>query len=376
MKENCINIGVLFSQSGPMAVSETAHLQGVLLACDEINAGGGVKGQQLNPIILDPEGDDRKYSEMATQLLLQYRVHAIFGCCLSSSRKAVLPIVERFNGILFYPSVYEGFEYSSNVIYGGAVPNQLIIPLIEYIFKHHGRRIALIGSDTLYSREINRVVCEFLSESDGYVVSEHYLPFNLTNTAASNIMGLVLNDEVDTILSTVVGEASITLYSSYAQIETSSTKPPIASLTTTESELAKMEPSVRAGHLAVATYFSTLNSSNNLLFVEAFQKKYGSSVQPSVYSETAYSLVQMFAAALAQCQEFTSDNVLAAISGSVLKAPKGDIFVDIGTNHMSSRPLIGIANERGQYDIVWKSEKIICPDPYLISYTRSLSDGK
>ncbi len=189
-------------------------------------------------------------------------------------------------------------------------------------------------------------------------------------------MGLVLNDEVDTILSTVVGEASITLYSSYAQIETSSTKPPIASLTTTESELAKMEPSVRAGHLAVATYFSTLSSSNNLLFVEAFQKKYGSSVQPSVYSETAYSLVQMFAAALAQCQEFTSDNVLAAISGSVLKAPKGDIFVDIGTNHMSSRPLIGIANERGQYDIVWKSEKIICPDPYLISYTRSLSDGK
>jgi branched-chain amino acid transport system substrate-binding protein len=59
---------------------------------------------------------------------------------------------------LFYPSVYEGFEYTPKVIYGGAVTNQMVIPLLEYIFEHHGHRVALLGSDTLYAREINRNV--------------------------------------------------------------------------------------------------------------------------------------------------------------------------------------------------------------------------
>ncbi len=42
-------------------------------------------------------------------------VTAIFGCYTSSSRKAVLPVVERLNGLLWYPTIYEGFEFSRNV---------------------------------------------------------------------------------------------------------------------------------------------------------------------------------------------------------------------------------------------------------------------
>ncbi|PHQ71393.1 MAG: N-acetylmuramoyl-L-alanine amidase [Sneathiella sp.] len=371
MLSDKVKIGVLLSQTGAMAVTENAHLQGILLACEEINGGGGIDGAFLEPIILDPGGIDHRYAELATELLLQHRVNTIFGCCLSSSRKAVLPVVERFNGILFYPSVYEGFEYSPNVIYGGAVPNQMILPLLEYIYKNYGKRIALIGSDTLYAREINRIVSEFLSSSDGVVVTETYLPFG----TPSKKMEMVLhsNSDADAILSTVVGEDSIALYSAYAEVKMLDGKVPIASLTTTESELAKMPPETRAGHLSVASYFGSMETGPNKIFVGAFKKRFGASSIPSVYSEVGYSLVHIFANAVRLCGTTETDQVLDALSGAVFKGPGGDLFVDIDTNHFTLRPHVGRSTKDGNFEVVWKSSSVIRPDPYLVAYDRSIS---
>ena len=40
------------------------------------------------------------------------RVAAVFGCWTSASRKAVLPVFEKENGLLYYPTFYEGLEQS------------------------------------------------------------------------------------------------------------------------------------------------------------------------------------------------------------------------------------------------------------------------
>lgn len=372
MENEPIKIGVLFSQTGHMAVSENAHIQGILLACEEVNAAGGVDGNLLEPIILNPEGDDQKYAEMASELLLKHRVNTIFGCCLSSSRKAVLPMVERYNGILFYPSVYEGFEYSPHVIYGGAVPNQMIIPLLEYIYRNHGKRIALIGSDTLYAREINRIVTEFLAGSNGVLVSETYLPFGTPTKSIEAMLSQTIGDDVDAVLSTVVGEDSVSLYSAYAGSKFTDAKVPIASLTTTESELVKINPKARAGHLAVSPYFGSLETAENKAFVAAYQKRFGTDCIPGVYSEVGYSLVHIFANAVRLCGTTETEDILAALSGAVFKSPAGDLFVDIETNHFTRRPLVGRSNQNGGFEILWRGPSVVRPDPYLVAYDRSV----
>lgn len=373
MENNKIEIGVLLSQTGHMAVTENAHLEGILLACEEINQAGGIDGATLVPLVLNPDGDNLRYAEMAAELLLKHRINTIFGCCLSSSRKAVLPIVERYNGILFYPSVYEGFEYSPNVIYGGAVPNQMILPLLEYIYRNYGRRIALVGSDTLYAREINRIVTEFLSGSDGMVVSESYFPFGTASKKMEGVLRSLADDKTDVILSTVVGEDSMTLYGAYADVGLFDGKVPIASLTTTESELAKMPTRARPGHLSVASYFGSQKSMQNLEFVAAFQKRFGKQAIPGVYSEVGYSLVHFFANAARLCETTDTDQILDALSGAVFKGPGGDLFVDIDTNHFTLRPQVGRSTEDGTFEIVWKSPNVIRPDPYLVAYDRSIS---
>jgi branched-chain amino acid transport system substrate-binding protein len=130
--------GVLFSRQGVTAVTETEHFYGTVLAIEEINAQGGVLGRRLDPVVYDPKDDPEEYRRLAARMLLDDDLDVIFGCSTSWSRKAVLPVVERTNALLWYCSIYEGFEYSPNVIYTGAVPNQNSMQLAAYLLKHNG----------------------------------------------------------------------------------------------------------------------------------------------------------------------------------------------------------------------------------------------
>lgn len=372
MIEDGLKIGVLFSQSGPMAVTENAHLRGVILACEEINADGGVLGRKLDPIILEPAGSDADFARLAAELLVRHRVNVIFGACLSTSRKAVLPVIERFNGILFYPSVYEGFEYSPNVIYGGAVPNQVLLPLLEHLYRNEGRRIALIGSDTLYAREVNRIVAEFLDESGGEIVEEIYAPIGSSDARFSVVLSRIADTNTDAIISTVVGEDSISLYNAFSAAGLRGDSLPIASLTTTESELWRMMPAARAGHISVASYFSTLAGRESQAFRTLYRERFGNDGEPSVYSSVTYSQVHMFADAVRQAGGDETEALMSALSGSVLKGPGGNVFLDTETNHSTLRPLIGRAAANGTFEIVWRGDNVIRPDPYLVSYDRSV----
>src|SRR4026207_855944 len=130
-----IKIGVLHSLSGTMAISEVSLRDVVLMAIDEINAKGGILGRQGKPVVVDPASNWDLFAEKAKQLLLQDKVAVVFGCWTSVSRKSVLPVFEKDNGLLFYPVQYEGEESSKNVIYTGAAPNQQAIPAVDYLMK-------------------------------------------------------------------------------------------------------------------------------------------------------------------------------------------------------------------------------------------------
>lgn len=370
MKQSPFSFGVLFSQSGTMAVTETAHLQGILLACEEINNAGGINNRLLDPIILDPKSDASTYARMTIELLLRHNVNVIFGCCLSSSRKRVLPIVERFNGVLFYPSVYEGFEYSPNVIYGGATPNQMIIPLLEYLFTKGQKKAVLIGTDTLFAREINRVVAEFLSESGGSFVTKDYVPLGTPKEAFRNIALRSIESQPDVILSTFVGGEIRKFYESFSDLSDSHKLPQIASLTTTESELANLPETARAGHLTVSSYFGSEDDQLNRKFVELYKSKFGNSRQPSVYTQTTYNQIHMLSEALKWSASDSSEDILSSLSNVSLEVPGGRISLDSNTNHTILKRLIGESNKNGEFKIVWSSPDFVNPDPYLMSYDR------
>ncbi|HXS31821.1 MAG TPA: transporter substrate-binding protein, partial [Steroidobacteraceae bacterium] len=179
-----IKIGVLHSLSGTMAISETTLKDTMLMLIDEQNKKGGVLGKKLEAVVVDPKSDWPTFAQMAEQLLVKDKVAVVFGCWTSSSRKSVLPVFEKNNGLLFYPVQYEGEESSKNVIYTGAAPNQQAIPAVDYLMKEVGvKRWVLEGTDYVYPRTTNKILEAYL-KSKGVAAADiiiNYTPFGFSD---------------------------------------------------------------------------------------------------------------------------------------------------------------------------------------------------
>src|SRR6266550_5146178 len=128
-----VTCGILHSATGTMAISETGSIEAEKLAIEQINASGGILGRKIKFIQEDGASDWPTFAEKAKKLLVNDKCAAVMGCWTSASRKAVLPVFEQYNGMLYYPTFYEGLEQSKNVIYTGQEATQQIIAGLDWV---------------------------------------------------------------------------------------------------------------------------------------------------------------------------------------------------------------------------------------------------
>ncbi|WP_342778645.1 transporter substrate-binding domain-containing protein [Phreatobacter stygius] len=364
-------MGVLFSRTGFMSVIEETQLQGTLLAIEEINAAGGVNGRELVPVVYDPGSESAAFGHYAKRLMIEDNVTTIFGCYTSSSRKAVLPVVERLNGLLWYPTLYEGFEASANVIYTGAAPNQNSVALCRFLIDTYGSRFYFIGSDYIYPRESNRVMRELLKQSGGSVVGEQYLSLRARRQDFLPIIQDLRRTQPDVVFSTVVGEGTVYLYQAYVDAGLDPRTMPIASLTTTEAEIRAMGFDVGEGHITAAPYFQGVGGEANASFVARYKKRYGDDEPTNMCVEAAYFQLYLFAKALGQANTLDTDVLRSMVLGTSFDAPQGHVTIDPSSSHTDLWTRIGKVNRRGQFDVIRESPAPVHADPFLIGYGRA-----
>ena len=272
--EDTIKIGILHSLSGTMAISESALKDTVLMMVADQNKKGGLLGRKLEPVIVDPASDWDLYAEKARELLTKEKVAVVFGCWTSASRKAVLPIFERLNGLLFYPVQYEGEESSRNIFYTGAVPNQQAIPAVRYLMSKEGgevRRWVLLGTDYVYPRTTNRILSAYLT-AEG-VSSEDimtiYTPFGFSEwrRIVERIKAFGSERKKTAVISTVNGDANTYLHRELAAQQLEAEAIPVMAFSIGERELlgADIFP---VGHLAAWNYFQSIKSVENAAFIK------------------------------------------------------------------------------------------------------------
>jgi len=199
--KDSLKVGVLHSLTGTMASSGRSLVDAILMAIDEVNQQGGVLGRPLLPIIQDGASQPGIFAEKAERLIKTDQVSTIFGCWTSASRKAVLPVVEREHHLLWYPVQYEGYEQSPAIMYGGAAPNQQIIPGLEWGLNQFGKKVFLVGSDYIFPRTANRLIKAELKARRAILGGEHYQPlggqdfqgiYYLTAGMSFGISGLIV----------------------------------------------------------------------------------------------------------------------------------------------------------------------------------------
>jgi ABC-type branched-subunit amino acid transport system substrate-binding protein len=358
-------VGVLFSRTGLTAITETEHFLGTALAIQQINQAGGILGREIEVVAYDPESDPATYRRLADRLLTEDGISVIFGCSSSAERKAVLPAIERRNGLLWYPSLYEGFEYSPNVIYTGASPNQNSFPLAEYLVRNHGRRVFLVGSDYIYPRESNRIMRDLVESYGGEIVDEVYVPMDASGPRLKDLVAQIQRQNPDVVFSTVVGRAAQAFYRLYRESGLDPATLPIASLTMAEGEVQEIGAALCEGHITAATYFASLQGASNRRFIDDFRRVFGADRPISMWSAGAYAQVRLFALALERAGTLDTQRLVEAALGLSLDAPEGTIQIDPDNNHTWLTPRIGRVRRDGGFDVIWQAKAAVKPDPYL-----------
>ncbi len=358
-----VKVGILHSLSGTMAISETTVVDAELLAIKEINAAGGVLGKKIEPIKEDGASDWPTFAEKAGKLIDQDKVATIFGCWTSASRKAVLPVFESKNHMLWYPVQYEGQECSKNIFYTGAAPNQQIEPAVDWLLKNKGKGFFLVGSDYVFPRTANTIIKEQLKAKGGKTVGEDYLP--LGNTEVTPIITKIKAalPKGGVIFNSLNGDSNVAFFKQLQGAGLTPDKYPTMSVSIAEEEVRQIGKEFLKGHYASWNYFQTVETPENKKWVEDFKAEYGADRVTNDPMEAAYIMVYLWKQAVEKAGTFDLEPVRAAAIGQQFAAPEGPVKM-FPNHHISKTVRIGQVRDDGLFDIVEATPGPVDPQPW------------
>jgi len=363
-----VTVGQLHSATGTMAISETGSIQAEQLAIDQINEAGGVLGRKIKIIVEDGASDWPTFAEKAKKLLVNDKVAAVMGCWTSASRKAVLPVFEKENGMLYYPTFYEGLEQSKNVIYTGQEATQQILAGLDWIAKEKkAKTFYLIGSDYIWPRTSNKIARKHIENVlGGKVVGEEY--YALGHTDFGSLINKIKLKKPDVIYAIIVGGSNVSFYKQLKAAGITSDKWTLLTISVTEDEVLGIGGENLAGFYSAMKYFQSLENPNNTKFVEAFKKKYGAKSVIGDVTQAAYLGPWLWKLTVEKAGSFDIDKVAAASSGvEFTGAPEGYVRIHDTNHHLWSKLRIGQWHTDGQAKVLYESG-LIEPNPFPKGY--------
>ncbi|HVU35269.1 MAG TPA: urea ABC transporter substrate-binding protein [Opitutaceae bacterium] len=392
--DKVIKVGVLHSLSGTMAISETSLRDVLLFAFDQINAQGGVMGYKIEPVIVDGASNWPLFAEKAKQLLEQDKVAVVFGCWTSVSRKSVLPVFEKDDGMLFYPVQYEGEELSKNIFYTAEAVNQQAIPAVDYLLQQGKKKFYLVGTDYVYPQTTNLILFKYLQtkgvpveniggglsrDAAGKVISAgKYTPFGWTDyqQIVADIKQFAASGDA-CVINTINGDSNVPFFKEIVAAGLSPSDCPVVSFSLAEDELRSMPTKDLVGELGCWTYFQSLPTPENKAFLSAWKswlktENYAGVVKqkravdsPMVLS---YDGVYLWKAAVEKAGTFDVDKVRSVLeSGEIsFNGPGGKITMQ-PNHHATKNVYIGETRANGQFKIL-KTFDQVKGEPFLLKH--------
>ncbi|NCF88379.1 MAG: transporter substrate-binding protein [Verrucomicrobiaceae bacterium] len=385
-----VKVGVLHSLSGTMAISETSLRDVLLFTFDEINAAGGVMGKMIEPVVVDGASDWPLFAEKAEQLLVKDKVAATFGCWTSVSRKSVLPVYEKHNGLLFYPVQYEGEEMSPNIFYTAEAVGQQAIPAVDFLLNEGMKKFYLIGTDYVYPQTTNLVLFEYLlskgvsvediggglrKDNAGKVISAgNYTPFGHSDfqQIVADIKKFSASGDA-CVINTINGDANVPFFKEFAASGITSEDCPVVSFSLSEDEFRSLPAKDLVGHLGCWTYFMSIDTLANKKFITNFNSWLAKTKVPGIIKKDrvtcspmvlSYNGVYLWKAAVEKAKSFEPEKVMKALeSGISFDGPGGKVTTQ-KNHHLTKTVYIGETLETGQFAIV-ETMKDVFGEPFL-----------
>jgi urea transport system substrate-binding protein len=396
MAADTVKVGILHSLSGTMAISETSLRDVLLYAFDEINQAGGVKvggkSYTIEPVIVDGASNWPLFAEKAKQLLEEDKVAVVFGCWTSVSRKSVLPVFEKDNGLLFYPVQYEGEELSKNIFYTAEAVNQQAIPAVDYMLAQGKKKFYLIGTDYVYPQTTDLILYKYLllhgikiediggglrKDDSGKVISAgKYTPFGHTDyqQIVAEIKQFAAGGDA-CVINTINGDSNVPFFKEVAAAGLTPSDCPVVSFSLAEDELRALPTKDLVGELGCWTYFMSIDTPENKTFLANWKTWLGTESHPGVVKENrpmdspmvlSYDGAYLWKAAAEKAGSFDVDKVRTALeSGTISFNGPGGLNTMEKNHHTIKNVYIGETRANGQFKIL-KTFNQVAGDPFLL----------
>lgn len=368
-----IVVGLIHSESGPMAIGDRSLQDAEVLALEEINALGGIKGRRVTWQARDPRSDPATAAVQARELIEQDGAVALFGCWTSEARKAVQAVVEDRRSLLVFAANYEGMERSRRTIYAGGSANQSIVPAVRWCSDAlKARRFFVVGTEETWSRTVAEIGKDAAKAAGGEVVGEAYLPLGGGGEDAA--AGAVKASRPDVVLNMIVGAPNTTFLAAMSRAGLAPDRMPSICFGFAEDELRRFPPADMAGLYSGMAYYQSLPRPEGREFVRKFKARFGQDRAVSDSIVAAYNGVLIWSQAVQEAGSPAADAVLAHVDRQSLDAPEGVVTIDPATR-VAWRPFhVGRARADGQFEVVFSIRKPIRPLSYVA--TRSIGQWR
>lgn len=320
-----IKIGVPTGLSGANSVVAPSVVQSSELAVEEINAGGGIMGKKVELVVADDGSGAAGAQKAFDFLVFQQNVNALISMETSAARNGGLPIVSRGKVPYIYTSLYEGRSCNKYLYADGAVPEQMVGPIVDYFMDGSGAKtFFLVGSDYAFGRGMLEFTRTYIEGKGGKVVAEEYQPMDATDwTAIISKMRSTSPDAI--IMSTAGGAPNVTLQK---QFKAAGLKALVGNLSVDEATAKSMGADAEGIHIA-ASYLTNIDSEKNKAFLAAMKKKFGDKLlTPNDLSVPQYDAVYLYKAAVEKAGTTDADPVVKALGEVSFEGPRGKVSMN------------------------------------------------
>lgn len=346
--QDAIKIGVLEDQSGDFAAATMVKVHAIELATEEINAAGGIGGQQIELVIYDTQSDNTRYQEFMRRVLQRDKVDVVFAGFSSASREAYRPIVNQFDALAFYNNQYEGGVCDANMIVTGAVPEQQFSTLIPWMMEKYGKNVYTLAADYNFGQISAEWVRNIVADEGGEMVGEEFIPLGVSQF--SQTIQNIQKAKPDFVVTLLVGAAQA---SYYEQAASANVALPMASSVNVGQgyEHKRFTPPSLKDMYVTTNYIEEVDTPESAAFLEKFRAKFPD--EPYINQEAANSYIAMYLYKnMVERAGSTDKEAVRAIlaEGDVcFDGPSGKVCLDPKSQHMSHT--IFLAHVDGEHGI-------------------------
>jgi len=310
----------------------------------------GINGREVELIAPDGQSNNSLWQQLTRRLIQQDEVDVLVAGFASAEREAIRPIVDQFKQLYFYTNQYEGGVADYHTFCTGAIPEQQVIPVMQYMVENFGPRCYTIAADYNFGQLTAAWVRSFAPLVGGEIIGEEFIPLSVSEF--STVIARIQQEKPDWIMTLLVGQNQSNYY---PQASAAGLDLPMASTVNMAQgyEHRRFDPPSLARMHNAVNYMEEIPTARNAAFVKRFYEMFPDDPYIGQMAQNTYFSVHLYAKAARLAGTTDQETVRKVLeAGWSIEAPEGSVFLEPATHHCSHYIRMAKADEEHQVSFV------------------------